>query len=180
MSERRNFKKWVVDVVYENQSGLCIKCGRSLEAGLHKHHIDGDASNNSVENLQLLCPQCHRSEQWVTLQKQREKHLTQLDNLIDSAIAGEVNGAVIDKLVEAIKLSLSIENKLYGDVELPPISVRLQSNMLIQEMLLKEYKRGFEEGIKTAYNTMIVGMMNSVPQNVDLDKMLNILGEKRE
>lgn len=26
---------------------------------LEVHHIDGDASNNSQKNLQLLCPNCH-------------------------------------------------------------------------------------------------------------------------
>lgn len=29
------------------------------ESPLHVHHIDGDATNNSEENLQLLCPNCH-------------------------------------------------------------------------------------------------------------------------
>lgn len=23
------------------------------------HHIDGDCTNNKIENLQLLCPNCH-------------------------------------------------------------------------------------------------------------------------
>ena len=23
------------------------------------HHIDGDCTNNKMENLQLLCPNCH-------------------------------------------------------------------------------------------------------------------------
>jgi 5-methylcytosine-specific restriction endonuclease McrA len=26
---------------------------------LEVHHIDGDRTNNSLENLQLLCPNCH-------------------------------------------------------------------------------------------------------------------------
>lgn len=26
---------------------------------LQVHHIDGDSSNNNIENLQLLCPNCH-------------------------------------------------------------------------------------------------------------------------
>lgn len=29
------------------------------EPPLHVHHIDGDATNNSEDNLQLLCPNCH-------------------------------------------------------------------------------------------------------------------------
>lgn len=41
----------------------CALCGLSEWMGktlvLQLHHIDGDSSNNTLENLQLLCPNCH-------------------------------------------------------------------------------------------------------------------------
>lgn len=43
----------------------CQKCGWGKEnpvthkVPLHVHHIDGDCTNNKIENLQLLCPNCH-------------------------------------------------------------------------------------------------------------------------
>jgi hypothetical protein len=41
----------------------CEKCGRTHwfdePIVLELHHIDGDRTNNSLENLQLLCPNCH-------------------------------------------------------------------------------------------------------------------------
>lgn len=41
----------------------CEKCGLSEWLGnkisLQLHHIDGDNTNNLLENLQLLCPNCH-------------------------------------------------------------------------------------------------------------------------
>lgn len=41
----------------------CAICGLSMWRGkpivLQLHHIDGDNHNNSLENLQLLCPNCH-------------------------------------------------------------------------------------------------------------------------
>ena len=43
----------------------CQKCGWGEineftgKAPLEVHHIDGDYKNNSEENLQLLCPNCH-------------------------------------------------------------------------------------------------------------------------
>ena len=41
----------------------CEKCGNTEWFGqpiaLEVHHIDGDRTNNSVENLQVLCPNCH-------------------------------------------------------------------------------------------------------------------------
>ena len=41
----------------------CEKCGRTHwfddPIVLELHHIDGNKTNNSLENLQLLCPNCH-------------------------------------------------------------------------------------------------------------------------
>ena len=37
----------------------------SIEIKLELHHIDGDRTNNILENLQLLCPNCHsNTENW--------------------------------------------------------------------------------------------------------------------
>jgi len=176
--ERKDFKKWITDIVYEQQNGLCSKCGRSLEQGFHKHHKDGDASNNSVENLELLCPECHGGEQYKTLQQQRIKHLQQIEDIIGLASSGEVSGAVVEKITELIKLGLSLENKIYNDVELPPVNIRLQTNIAIQQMLLKEYQRGFEDGLKTAYNILITSMMgnvNAMMEQLPKDQSINEL-----
>lgn len=41
----------------------CEQCGNTHWLGqlitLQVHHIDGDKTNNTLENLQLLCPNCH-------------------------------------------------------------------------------------------------------------------------
>ena len=41
----------------------CERCGLSEWLGeplhLELHHIDGDKTNNTLENFQLLCPNCH-------------------------------------------------------------------------------------------------------------------------
>lgn len=41
----------------------CDICGGEVWMGqpipLHLHHVDGDHSNNSLNNLQILCPNCH-------------------------------------------------------------------------------------------------------------------------
>ena len=41
----------------------CEKCGVTVwfdqPINLEIHHIDGDRTNNCLENLQLLCPNCH-------------------------------------------------------------------------------------------------------------------------
>ena len=41
----------------------CERCGLTEWLGqpipLELHHIDGDKNNNTLENFQLLCPNCH-------------------------------------------------------------------------------------------------------------------------
>lgn len=41
----------------------CEKCGitqwNGQEAPLELHHIDGNNKNNKLENLEILCPNCH-------------------------------------------------------------------------------------------------------------------------
>ena len=38
---------------------VCAACGEGDSSILTVHHIDGDPTNNLIENLQVLCPNCH-------------------------------------------------------------------------------------------------------------------------
>jgi hypothetical protein len=53
----------------------CYKCGISQWQGqpipLELEHIDGDKSNNSLDNLTLLCPNCHALTHTWRRRKQR-------------------------------------------------------------------------------------------------------------
>lgn len=47
-----------------NLRGVVCECCSNTEwlgqpITLELHHLDGDRTNNSVDNLQLLCPNCH-------------------------------------------------------------------------------------------------------------------------
>ena len=54
------FKKILKEGLKERK---CECCGNTTWNGvpipLEVHHIDGDGSNNELDNLQLLCPNCH-------------------------------------------------------------------------------------------------------------------------
>lgn len=51
--------------LFEKNNNSCQKCGWSGvnpitgNVPLQIHHIDGDCTNNSENNLELLCPNCH-------------------------------------------------------------------------------------------------------------------------
>jgi len=55
------YKKYLVQTFGEQ----CMKCGwgeRNPTSGkipIELEHIDGNSNNNSLDNLQLLCPNCH-------------------------------------------------------------------------------------------------------------------------
>jgi len=46
-----------------NAGGNCLECGifewNNKTISLECDHIDGDRSNNTLENAKLLCPNCH-------------------------------------------------------------------------------------------------------------------------
>lgn len=51
--------------LFEKNNNACQKCGWNGinpvtgHVPLQIHHIDGDCLNNSENNLELLCPNCH-------------------------------------------------------------------------------------------------------------------------
>ena len=58
----------------------CEKCNWGEEhpithtVPLAVHHIDGDCTNNKIENLQLLCPNCHSlTENFGSLNKNSKR-----------------------------------------------------------------------------------------------------------
>jgi hypothetical protein len=153
-SERRDFPRWKVEQVYIAQDGACARCGSSLEHGFHRHHKDGNPANNSIENLELLCPECHRAtfgEAIINHRKQEEKILNDLNKLIDECFAGRLSGAVVERLIEAMKMSLKISrslNRIDQGIESPPASITLIKKVQETRMLQEAYLEGFKDGVR--------------------------------
>lgn len=47
------------------RSALCERCSFSMYQVLVVHHIDRNRNNNNLENLELLCPNCHAKEHYL-------------------------------------------------------------------------------------------------------------------
>lgn len=150
--KRRDFPKWKVEQVYR-QDGVCVRCGASLEHGFHRHHKDGNRANNEVDNLELLCPECHRATLGDAItehRKQEEKVLNDLNKLIDECFAGKIGGVVVERMIEAITLSLKVSktpNKIDQGIESPSASIALLKRMQETSMLQEAYLEGFKDGV---------------------------------
>lgn len=60
ISSHKLKKKLIEDKIKDHK---CEKCGLNewfgIKIPIELHHIDGDRFNNKLNNLQILCPNCH-------------------------------------------------------------------------------------------------------------------------
>lgn len=49
----------------EQRGKKCERCGYAKYQILHVHHKDRDRNHNSLDNLELICPNCHNEEHYL-------------------------------------------------------------------------------------------------------------------
>jgi len=68
---KQTIRRLTRKVIIESGRNLyhCERCSRTDAFGLelHRHHIDRDRTNNTSENLEILCASCH------TIEHQKDK-----------------------------------------------------------------------------------------------------------
>jgi predicted nucleic acid-binding Zn ribbon protein len=65
---------------------MCERCGYNKYEILQVHHKDRNRDNNAIENLELICPNCHYEEHlleksWLNRKKNGIKTLNQINSL---------------------------------------------------------------------------------------------------
>ena len=66
--KRRSFSKSEKARIKKIQKNRCKACGKKSNV-LDIDHIDGNSSNNSLDNAQALCPNCHAKKTRTIKQK---------------------------------------------------------------------------------------------------------------
>jgi len=175
MVERKDFSEFAVEVVFRSQDGICWNkgCGNSLGHGFHRHHVDGNPANNTVENLHLLCPRCHfatftgdKKLQYERHKKQEERVLELVNKLLDEQFADKkpkFSGAEMERMndlfVESLKVSRRLA-ELDGEIEAVPANIRFaqywKREKELEEIYLEGYKSGIslglQEGVRSVNN----------------------------
>lgn len=65
LSGKQDISNYIRRFLHERSCSMCEKCGWSevhpvtLRIPLTINHIDGNHLNNTLENLELICPNCH-------------------------------------------------------------------------------------------------------------------------
>lgn len=168
MEERKDFPEWMVEEVYISQDGCCANCGCSLERGFQRHHIDGDPTNNSRDNLELLCDDCHfstfKEDEWNAHKEVEREVLGILMETVRKAMEKEIPSTSIDRIVSACSKALSVSRTEKG-LNRPRETLshlHIQSTQSERWNWQQGYKEGFKKGFQQSTTLLeSIGLMGS-------------------
>jgi len=174
-TKRNDFSSTIVSETWQRQNGKCVNCGNRFERSeMQADHKDGDRSNNTLENCELLCQPCHSA---TFHSADRESYLADLGFLkekirltIDLALDRKTNGTVIDavhSLLKEYKILADEITKLSGgenvllteapkskeiqdlEAELERVTLQRRIEDLKNPVSeTKQYQQGFEAGLR--------------------------------
>jgi len=161
IGRRKDFPQYIIDICYEKQQGQCNSCGNAINKGFYRDHIDGDHSNITLKNLQLLCGDCHRTktsqdaqEKWKNHKAQEQRVLNSLNKLIDEVFTtGKLGGPILERmetlLMDSLKVSKSL-NEIDKGMEYPPSRILMAQKIAESKMTTEAYVKGVMEGAQIA------------------------------
>ena len=160
MSERKDFKKRDVSRKYLEQDGVCANplCMNPLNKGFHRHHADGDHENNTYENLQLLCMECHHAKKDKEGLNRLEAHrkverevFSLVAKMINTAFESKMSGANMERMLDGFTRMLQISRREKGldvETEYPPTEIKMILSQQIANEKLQDYLSGVKDGIR--------------------------------
>lgn len=115
----------------------CERCGRTEWEGkpipLELHHINGDNTDNRIENLQILCPNCHaftdnyrgrrKRKQTKKLEKKEEKEILSKEQLIEDF----KEYGTFSSLAKKYNINTKTVRTLFEKHNLPSSSIELRN-----------------------------------------------------
>jgi len=179
--ERQDFPKWAVETVYIAQDGIC-SCGNPLSYGFRRHHKNGDASDNSVENCELKCVECHFAtyvdkklpNPLVEHRKQEQKILDKLNILFDQIFSEKpISGAHMERLLDAMAMSLKVSrsiNKIDREIEHPPAVFTMIKRLQEGKVLYENYLEGMKNGIALGFSNVVSVLDNVKKKELKFSK----------
>jgi 5-methylcytosine-specific restriction endonuclease McrA len=86
---RINYRK----LAFEHYPPICAYCGFGIPEILEVAHLDGNRSNNDMQNLIILCPNCHKMHdidliptKVITQMRDREKQVNWTKRMKDAGL----------------------------------------------------------------------------------------------
>ena len=126
----------ITNGIKENKCEMCgIVKWNNAKISLHLHHIDGDNTNHKLENLKILCPNCHsQTDTFGSKNGQRENIYNKIDLL--TAIFESKNYTEIKK---KLNLSKNGDNNFIKNI-LFEYNVKFVEKEKIQNIILEEIR----------------------------------------
>ncbi|MBN1810152.1 MAG: HNH endonuclease [Planctomycetes bacterium] len=76
---RVNYRK----AAFECYPPICAYCGFGIPEVLEVAHIDGKRSNNSIDNLVILCPTCHKMHDVDLISTETLREIRDREQVVD-------------------------------------------------------------------------------------------------
>ena len=124
------------DICLETKGEACTICGATKSVVVH--HVDGDRSNNDLDNLEPVCRSCHEK-----IHAGAEGYRKWFEQLQESARA-HVGPSLEDRSQYAMYLSEDLQKELNNSFE------RLNAQRVLDDTEKVEKHRHFLEGVVRA------------------------------
>lgn len=122
--------------IKENKCEMCgIVEWNNAKISLHLHHIDGDNTNHKLENLKILCPNCHsQTDTFGAKNSQKENNYSKIELL--TTIYDSKNYTEVKK---KLNLSRNGDNNFIKNI-LFEYNVKFTEKEKIQNIILEEIR----------------------------------------